>query len=92
MHQKPADKFNTGDGILLPPAFFTVVFHIEGNGILVNTNDTMIADGNPVGVFSQVVDNGLCTVKGFLTMRNPVFLITDVHKFLECIVVTVLKG
>ena len=33
----------------------------------------MIADGNSVGVFAEVINDGLCTVKGFLTVWNPIF-------------------
>ena len=90
MHKKAADKFDTGNGIFLPPAFFPIVFHIVGNGILVHADNTMIADGNPVGVFSKVVNNGLCTVEGFLAVGNPVFVIANVQEFLERIMVTVL--
>ena len=78
MHKKPADKFNTGNGKFFPLTFFPIVFHIVGNSILVHTDDTMIADGNSVSVFPQVVNNGLCTIKGFLAMGNPVFLLTTV--------------
>ena len=78
MHKKPANKFNTGNGKFLPAAFFTVVFDIVSNGIFIHADDTVVADGNPVGVFSKVVNNGLCTVEGFFAMRNPVFVITKV--------------
>ena len=78
MHKKPTDKFNAGNGIFFPFAFFAVVFHIVGNGIFVHTNDTMVADGNPVGIFPKLVDNGLGTIKGFLAVGNPFLLITDV--------------
>ena len=89
MHKKAADKFDTGNGIFLPPTFFPVVFHVVGNSILVHTDDTMIADGNSVGVFSKVVNNGLCTIKGFLAMGNPVFAIADIQEFLESITVAI---
>ena len=79
MHKKTADKFDTGNGMFLPTAFFSVVFHIVGNGIIIHTDDAMIADGNPVGVFPKVVNNGLCTVKGFLAVGNPVLVIANVQ-------------
>lgn len=79
MHQEPANKFNAGDGIFFPLTFLAVIFHIVGNGILIHVNDTMVTDGNSVGIFPKVVDNGLCTVKGFLTVRNPVFFITNIQ-------------
>jgi len=78
MHKKPANKFTTGNGKFLPAAFFSVVFDIVSNGIFIHADDTVVADGNPVGVFSKVVNNGLCTVEGFFAMRNPVFVITKV--------------
>ena len=78
MHKKPANKFNTGNGKFLPVAFFSVVFDIVSNGIFIHADDTVVANGNPVGVFSKVVNNGLCTVEGFFAMRNPVFVITKV--------------
>ena len=79
MHKKSADKFNAGNGKFFPLTFLAVIFHIVGNGILIHANDTMVTDGNSVGIFPKVVDNGLCTVKGFLTVRNPVFFITNIQ-------------
>lgn len=90
MHQESANKLNAGDGMFFPPAFFPVIFHIVGNGILIHTDNTMVTDGNPVGILSKVVNNGLCTVKGFLAVRNPVLVITKVQKFLESIMITIL--
>lgn len=78
MHKESADKFNTGQGMLFPPVFFPVILHIKGNGIFVHANDAVVADGNPMSIFSKIVDNGLGTVKGFLAVGNPVFFITDV--------------
>ena len=90
MHQESANELNAGDGMFFPPAFFPVIFHIVGNGILIHTDNTMVTDGNPVGILSKVVNNGLCTVKGFLAVRNPVLVITKVQKFLESIMITIL--
>ena len=78
MHKKPADKFNAENGIFFPSAVFTVVFYVVGDCIFIHTDNAMVADGNPVSVFPQVVNNGLCTIKGFLAMGNPVFLVTTV--------------
>ena len=78
MHKKPANKYTTGNGKFLPVAFFSVVFDIVSNGIFIHADDTMVADGNPVGVFSKVVNNGLCTIKGFLTVGNPILFIASI--------------
>ena len=76
MHKKTADKFNARNGMFLPPAFFTVILYIEGNSILIHADDTVVTDSNPVSVFPEVVDNRLCSIKGFLAVGNPVLVIT----------------
>jgi hypothetical protein len=76
MHQEPTNEFNAGDGMFFPPAFIPVIFHIVGNGIVIHAHDTMVTNGNSVGIFSKVVNNGLGAVKGFLAVGNPVFFIT----------------
>ena len=78
MHKEPTDKFNAGDGKLFPLTLFAVVFYVIGNSILIHADDTVVTDGNPVGVFPKVVNNGLSTIKGFLAVGNPVFAITKV--------------
>ena len=78
MHQETTNKFNTRKGELLPSAFFTIILHIESNSILVHTDNSMVTDGNPVGVFPEVVNNGLGTIKGLLAVGNPFLVITNV--------------
>ena len=78
VHKKSADKFNTGNGKFLPVAFFSVVFDIVSNCIFIHADDTMVADGNTVGVFPKVVNNGLCTVEGFLAVGNPILFIASI--------------
>ena len=78
MHKKSADKFNAGNGKFFPLTFFPVIFYMVGDSIFIHADNPVVADGNPVGVFPKVVNNGLCTVKGFLTVRNPVFFIAKV--------------
>ena len=90
MHKKPAYKLNAGDGKLFPLALFTVVFHVESNCILIHADNTVVADGNPMGVFPKVVNNGLSSIKGFLAVGNPFLVITKVQQFFERIKVTVL--
>ena len=79
MHKKSADEFNTGNGKFFPIAFFAIIFHIISNGILIHADEAMIADGNPVCIFSKIVNYRLCTIKGFFTMRNPFFVVTGVE-------------
>ena len=79
MHKKTADKFNASKGKSLPTAFFTIILHIESNSILVHTDNSMVTDGNPVGVFPKVVNNGLCSVEGLLAVGKPVLVIANVQ-------------
>ena len=90
VHKKSADKFNSGNGKFLPLTFFTIVFHIVGNSIFIHADNTVVADGNPVGVFSEIVNNGLSAIKGFLAVWNPLLFITNVQEFLEGVMVTIL--
>ena len=78
MHKKAADKFDAGYGTLFPITFFTVVFHIVGDSIFIHAVNTVVADGNPVGVFPKVVNNGLCSVVGLLAVGNPILFIAKV--------------
>ena len=90
MHQEATNKFNARNGMFLPPAFFTVILYIEGNRILIHADNTVVADGNPEGVFSEIVNNGLSAIKGFLAVWNPLLFITNVQEFLEGVMVTIL--
>ena len=62
MHKKPADKFNSCDGVFFPDSFVTVIFHIVSNGIFIHTDDAVVADGNPVPLpcfgYAVIFDQG----------------------------------
>ena len=89
MHEESADKFNPGNSALFPLPFFTVIFHIVGNGIFVHANNTVIADSNSMCIFSEIVNDRLCAIEGFLTMRDPVFFITGIQQFFENIMIAI---
>ncbi len=71
MHQKPSYKFNAGKGKFFPLSFVPVIFYRKSNVSIVHADDAVIADGNPMGILSKVVNHRLCAVKRFLTIRNP---------------------
>ena len=89
MHKKSSDKFNSGNGVFFPLTFFTVIFYRVSNGIFIHADDSMIADGNSVGVFAEVINDGLCTLQGLPTVWNPVFFIADIQQLFKCIVITI---
>ena len=87
MHQKPADEFFTGDGDIFPLFLVFVIFCSKGNGIVRHVFNSVVADRNPVGILPEIFDNGLCAIKWFLAVRDPLFFITGVQQFLESIIV-----
>ena len=90
MHKKPTDKLNAGNGNFFPLTFFPIIFYIVDNSIFIHADNTVVADGDPMGVFSKVVNNGLSAIEGLLAVGNPILFITNVQEFFECITVTVL--
>ena len=89
MHKESADKFNPGNGALFPLPFFTVIFHIVCNSIFVHTDDAVITDSDSMCVLTKIVNNRLCAIEGFLTMRDPVFFITGIQQFFENIMIAI---
>ena len=87
MHQEPADEFFTGDCDLFPLSLVFVIFSSKGNRAVRHTFNTVVADRDPVGILPKIFDNGLCAIKRFLAVRDPLFFITGVQQFLERIVV-----
>lgn len=53
--------------------------------------DKGLSDGSidPMGILSKVINHRLCTVKSFLTVRNPFCVVTGIYKFFEFIMITV---
>ena len=92
VHQKPSYKFNTGKSQFFPLSIVPVILYRKSNVFIVHTDDAVIADGNPMGILSKVVNHRLCAVKSFLTIRNPFRIITEINQFFEHIMVTVFFG
>ena len=89
MHKKPSYKLYAGNCKFFPLTLFAIVFNIVGNGIPIHTNDSMVAYSDAMGVLAKIINDRLCTIEGFLTMRNPVFNVAGVKKLFEIIVVAV---
>lgn len=68
MHQKTPYEFNTGNGQLFPFSFVSVIFYKEGDGFIIHADNAVIADGNPMGILSKVINHRLRTVKSFLIL------------------------
>ena len=89
MHQKTPYKFNTRKCQFFPLSFIPVILDRKSNIFIVHTDDTVIADVNPMGIFSKVINHRRCTVKSFLAARNPFRIITGIHQLFESIMITI---
>ena len=92
MHQKPSYKFNAGKSPFFPLSFIPVILYRKSNVFIIHADDAVVADCNPVGVLSKVVNHRLCTVKRFLTVRNPFRIITGIQQVFEYIIIMVFFG
>lgn len=89
MHQKTSYEFNTGKSQFFPLSFVPVIFYRKSYGFIIHADDAVIADSNPMGILSKVINHRLCAVKSFLTIRDPFRIITGIKQFFERIMVTV---
>ena len=89
MHQKTPYKFNTRKCQFFPLSFLAVIPDRKSNIFIVHMDHAVIADSNPMGIFSEIINHRLCTVKSFLTVRNPFCIITGIYKLFECIMIPV---
>ena len=92
MHQKMPYKFNAGKSPFFPLSFIPVVFYRKSNVFIVHADDAVIADGNPMGILSKIINHRVSPIKSLLTIRNPFRTITGIKQFFERIMVTVFFG
>lgn len=57
MHQKPADKLHPGNGKGFPAPAIFIVLDGKGDRAFIHTDDPVVADSDPVGVFPKVADD-----------------------------------
>ena len=64
-------------------AIVFIVFYYICNCRICHGFDSMITDCYPVGIFSKIIDNRLCTIESFFTVSDPVLFITLIKKFFK---------
>lgn len=79
MHQKPADEFFSGKCKVFPLTMVFVVLNRKCNRRVSHAFNTVVADGNPMGVLAEILNHGLCAIKWFLAVRNPFFTVTRIQ-------------
>jgi hypothetical protein len=89
MHQKPPEELFAGDRDLFPLPLIFIIFGSEGNRAVCHRFDPIVADRDPMGIFSQVADNRFSAIKWLLTVRHPFFVVTGIQKFFENIMVAI---
>ena len=87
MHQETTNEFFSGDSDFFPLSLVFVIFCSIGNSAVRHAFNTVVADRDPMGILSKILDNGLRAIERFLAVRDPLFFITGVQQFLERIVV-----
>lgn len=73
--QEPSDKFICFERHGLLAVSVCIVPPEEGNIAVLDGEDAVIADGDPVGISAEVLKNAFGTIKGRFAVDNPLLLI-----------------
>lgn len=79
MHQESPDEFLTGDGKLLPLPLVLIVPDSKCDRGFRHGFNTVIADGNPVGILTKIADYRFSATEWLLAVSNPVLFITGIQ-------------
>lgn len=82
MHEEPSDKLFIFKGEGLSSTGF-VVLDPKGNGFLTHFKDSGVADGDLVGISTQVLNDLISTFKRLFEVGNPLFGIQFCQKPVE---------
>jgi hypothetical protein len=75
MKEEPPDELRSLEGHGLLFISIGVVPPAEGDITILDLEDTIIADSNPVGISAKVLKDTLGTIKGWFAIDNPFFMI-----------------
>ena len=89
MHQKPSYEFNPIQSQFFPFAVSFIIFNLDSYGIFIHSEDTAVADCQSMCVAPKIMHDCFCSCKRFPDIRNPLFFIAVIQKFLIFILVTV---
>lgn len=89
MHQEPADKLHPGDRKVPPSPAIFIVRNRKGDRVFIHADNPVVADGNPVGVLTEVADDRLRPIECLFTVGDPFLFVAGVHQLLEYIMVPV---
>src|SRR5574344_397105 len=89
MHKKSTYEFLSGHGDFFPLSIVPVILNGKCDSSFENAFYAVVADGNPVCIFSKIFNDRLRTMEWLFTVRNPFLVIAGVKQFLESIMIFV---
>ncbi len=75
MEEEPSDELRSLEGHGLLFISIGVVPPAEGDITILDLEDTIIADSDPVGISAEIFEDALGTIEGRLAVDNPFFMI-----------------
>ena len=69
MHKKATNEFDPGNGDFFPSSLVAVVFNGESYSSRVVADNAVVAYGNTMSVFAEIIDDRLSAIKSFFTVR-----------------------
>lgn len=75
MNEKSADKLMSGNCHGFPLGAILVVPPFEGDLIVFHTEDTLVGDGDPMGIAPQIFHNSRGMLEGWFAVSYPLLLI-----------------
>jgi hypothetical protein len=82
--QESAQELMGGNGHDLLLAAVSIVSPAEGDAIVLEGHETMVGDGDAVGIAGQVVENMFGAAEGWLGVDHPVLLAEFGEEVAEC--------
>jgi hypothetical protein len=83
MEQEPSDELIGIQRHDLVPVAVGVITPEEGNLAVLKREDTVITDGNPVGISAEVLKNSLSVLERGLAVDDPFFAVETSQKLSE---------
>jgi hypothetical protein len=85
VHQESAHKFNGRNRHGFPLVAVLVIAPLERNAAVFHFNDTIIGNGNAMGIPPQIFNNRSGSLKRRFTIDNPLFAVTGIEQAMKAI-------
>ena len=75
MKQEPSDELVSLEGHGLLTVMVCIIPPEEGNLAVAEGEDTVISDGDPMGISAEVLKDSLGAIEGWFAIDDPLFLV-----------------